>query len=110
MKKLKHISIHNFSTETGYFYSDFELSYQLFGQELFTKPIVLVNHALTGNSDVAGDSGWWNSLIGVNKLIDTNKYTIIAFNIPGNCFDEKENNFIKITKILQQGILPHYLD
>ena len=95
VRNLKHISIHNFSTETGYFYPEFELSYQLFGQELFSKPIILVNHALTGNSEVAGDSGWWNSLIGVNKLIDTNKYTIVAFNIPGNGFDEKESNFIE---------------
>jgi homoserine acetyltransferase len=29
----------------------------------------LVNHALTGNSQVVGDTGWWNDLIGVNKLL-----------------------------------------
>jgi homoserine O-acetyltransferase len=49
--------------------------------------IVLVNHALTGNSQVVGDTGWWNDLIGVNKTIDTTKYTVLAFNVPGNGFD-----------------------
>ena len=88
-KELKYIGLNNFTTESGYFYSNFELSYQLFGQKLFTAPIVLVNHALTGNSNVAGEFGWWSSLIGLGKLIDTNKFTVIAFNIPGNGYDEK---------------------
>ena len=94
-KELKHIILNNFTTESGYFYPNFELSYQIFGQKLFTAPIVLVNHALTGNSDVAGEFGWWNSLIGLGKLIDTNKFTVIAFNIPGNGYDEKASNFIE---------------
>ena len=97
MKKLKHlhyINLDNFTTESGYFYLDFALSYQLFGQEPGKAPVVLVNHALTGNSNVAGDEGWWNSLIGLGKLIDTSKYTVIAFNIPGNGYDEVEANRI----------------
>ncbi|MCF6223844.1 MAG: bifunctional aspartate kinase/homoserine dehydrogenase I [Flavobacteriaceae bacterium] len=94
-KDLKYISLQNFTTETGYFYPEFELSYQLFGQKLNTAPIILVNHALTGNSNVAGEEGWWNSLIGLGKLIDTNNFTIVAFNIPGNGYDEKLDNFIE---------------
>lgn len=94
-KNLKNVILQNFTTESGYFYPEFELSYQLFGLELHTAPIVLVNHALTGNSNVAGESGWWNALIGIGKLIDTAKYTVIAFNIPGNGFDEKSTNFIE---------------
>ena len=94
-KNLKYITLQNFTTESGYFYPEFELSYQLFGQKLKTAPIVLVNHALTGNSDVAGEDGWWNSLIGLGKLIDTNNYTVVAFNIPGNGYDEKLDNFIE---------------
>ncbi|MBT8237593.1 MAG: bifunctional aspartate kinase/homoserine dehydrogenase I, partial [Croceitalea sp.] len=46
-----------------------------------------VNHALTGNSNVTGQNGWWSELIGQDKSIDTNKYTVLAFNIPGNGFD-----------------------
>ncbi len=71
-----------------------ELSYQLFGCPLHTAPIVLVNHALTGNSNVSGENGWWSSLIGPKKTIDTNNYTVLAFNIPGNGFDGKPNNLI----------------
>ena len=66
---------------------DIELTYELFGQPLGQAPIVLVNHALTGNSSVTGKNGWWNSLIGQNKLIDTNNFTVLAFNFPGNGYD-----------------------
>ncbi|MFT7442717.1 MAG: aspartokinase/homoserine dehydrogenase 1, partial [Maribacter sp.] len=85
--QLKHIIINNFTTESGVQFNDIQLSYQLFGQELGAAPIVLVNHALTGNSDVAGENGWWKDIIGTKKTIDTNNYTILAFNIPGNGFD-----------------------
>ena len=94
MKNLLYISLQNFTTESGYFYPEFELSYQLFGQTLGEAPLVLVNHALTGNSNVAGDTGWWKSLIGLGKVIDTSKYTIIGFNIPGNGYDDIEKNRI----------------
>ena len=94
MKHLHYITLQNFTTESGYFYPEFELSYQLFGQALGQAPVVLVNHALTGNSNVAGEEGWWKSLIGLGKLIDTSKYTIIGFNIPGNGYDEIEKNRI----------------
>ena len=66
---------------------DIDLSYQLFGKDLHSAPIILVNHALTGNSNVAGENGWWTSLIGDNKIIDTNTFSVICFNIPGNGFD-----------------------
>ena len=59
----------------------------MFGKALGSAPIVLVNHALTGNSDVAGKNGWWLDLVGDDKVIDTKLYTILAFNIPGNGFD-----------------------
>ncbi|RYJ53638.1 alpha/beta fold hydrolase [Flavobacterium petrolei] len=85
----KHTSIilQNFTTESGAFYAVLNLSFQVFGPELHTAPIVLVNHALTGNSQVVGENGWWNDLIGANKTIDTTKYTILSFNVPGNGFD-----------------------
>ncbi|MBQ0151829.1 MAG: alpha/beta fold hydrolase, partial [Chryseobacterium sp.] len=63
------------------------LSYQLFGKPLFSAPIILINHALTGNSDVAGEKGWWRNLVGDQKTIDTTKFSIICFNIPGNGYD-----------------------
>ncbi|MFC4685934.1 alpha/beta fold hydrolase [Epilithonimonas pallida] len=85
-KKLQHINIQHFETQNGKVL-DIPLSYQLFGKELYSAPVVLINHALTGNSDVAGENGWWKSLVGEGKLIDTNRFTVICFNIPGNGFD-----------------------
>ena len=93
-KNLNYIQVSNFTTESGYYYPEFELSYQIFGQTINTAPVVLVNHALTGNSNVAGKDGWWNSLIGPGKAIDTGYYSIIAFNVPGNGYDEKPENLI----------------
>jgi len=63
------------------------ISYQIFGQALHTAPIVVVVHALTGNSNVAGKNGWWSNLIGDGKTIDTSQMTVIGFNIPGNGYD-----------------------
>ncbi len=84
---LQHILLENFTTTSGKT-TDIPLSYQIFGQPLFSAPIVLVNHALTGNSDVAGNKGWWKDVVGDHKTIDTQKYTVICFNIPGNGFDD----------------------
>jgi homoserine O-acetyltransferase len=64
------------------------LSYQLFGKDLFTAPIILINHALTGNSEVSGVKGWWKQLVGENQIVDTNQYTVLCFNIPGNGYDD----------------------
>ncbi|MET2986004.1 bifunctional aspartate kinase/homoserine dehydrogenase I [Aureibaculum conchae] len=86
MTKLQFIQIADFNLESGKTAS-IRLSYQLFGKPLHSAPIVLVNHALTGNSNVAGKNGWWTDLIGDDKVIDTQKYTVLAFNIPGNGYD-----------------------
>ena len=87
MNKLKQLIIKSFTTESGAQLEQIKLSHQLFGKELGTAPVVLVNHALTGNSNVAGKDGWWKEIIGKNKAINTDLYTILTFNIPGNGFD-----------------------
>ena len=84
---LHQIQIKNYRALSGVS-QDIQLSYQLFGKELHSAPIILVNHALTGNSNVTGANGWWSALIGEEKCIDTQKYTILAFNIPGNGHDK----------------------
>ena len=94
MEHLKYIKIPKYNTESGKTI-DIRLSYQTFGKTLYDAPIVLVNHALTANSNVLGEQGWWNDLIGDNKCIDTNSYTVLAFNIPGNGFDNKSENLIE---------------
>lgn len=89
---LNYIDIPSYTTEAGYPLKDYALSYEVAGCPLHTAPIVLVNHALTGNSTVSAPKGWWASLIGEGQTIDTNKYTILAFNIPGNAYDGKDCN------------------
>ncbi|KIQ17980.1 homoserine acetyltransferase [Flavobacterium sp. MEB061] len=81
------ISIQNFTTENGALYRSLPLSFTVFGLPLHSAPIVLVNHALTGNAQVTGENGWWNDLIGQGKTIDTNRFTVLAFNVPGNGTD-----------------------
>jgi len=106
---LHHIKINKY-TNFGGVRQDINLSYQVFGPQLHSAPIVLVNHALTGNSDVAGKKGWWSALIGDGKCIDTNKYTVLAFNVPGNGYDgfvvENYKDFVAqdIAKLFLMGL------
>jgi homoserine acetyltransferase len=55
MSELKKLNIKNFISENKTSFN-IELTYQVFGKPVGQAPIVLVNHALTGNSNVAGDS------------------------------------------------------
>lgn len=86
-------NISNFVTQSGY-RCHLQVTYQLFGQPLGDAPVVLVNHALTGNSEVCGENGWWSDLIGVDKVIDTSFVTILAIDIPGNGYDGHSYNLI----------------
>jgi|TARA_Y100000389_G_scaffold134531_1_gene132005 homoserine O-acetyltransferase len=90
-EELKYILLENFETLSGTKVNKINLSYQVFGKKLGSAPVILVNHALTGNSLVSGINGWWSEIIGNEKPINTNKYSILCFNIPGNGFNE--NNF-----------------
>ncbi|MBU2927697.1 alpha/beta fold hydrolase [Winogradskyella psychrotolerans] len=93
MAHLHYITLRNYVTESGKTILP-KLSYQTFGKALHSAPIILVNHALTGNSNVIGDNGWWNDIIGEDKCINTNEYTILAFNILGNGYDNVADNII----------------
>lgn len=88
---LKEITIPRFEASQGEVYQDFPLTYEVAGPRLGTAPLVLVNHALTGNSSVTGEKGWWNELISEAGAISPKHYTILAFNIPGNGYDGRES-------------------
>ncbi|MEM9680849.1 MAG: alpha/beta fold hydrolase [Bacteroidota bacterium] len=94
MSALQYVTIDNFKLSNGESLS-VRLSYQTFGKPLHEAPIVLVNHALTGNSNVSGDDGWWNDVIGDDKVIDTKRFTILAFNIPGNGYGDEAGSPFK---------------
>ena len=54
--------------------------------------VILVLHALSGDSHVAGyyreddpKPGWWDIMVGPGKGIDTDKYFVICANILGSC-------------------------
>lgn len=53
---------------------------------------VLVEHALTGDSHAAGESGpghpspgWWDGLIGPGKALDTDQLFVVVSNVLGGC-------------------------
>ncbi|MFP4349520.1 MAG: homoserine O-acetyltransferase [Desulfococcaceae bacterium] len=53
---------------------------------------ILICHALTGDSHVAGyyseadtKPGWWDNMVGPGKGIDTDRYFVICSNILGSC-------------------------
>lgn len=114
MKKLEKIDLFNVVLESGKQRPYVPLFYQTFGQPIGSAPIVVVNHALTGNSNVTGENGWWNELIGETKTIDTDYFTVIAFNIPGNGYDNNFGNLISnykdftirdVARIFWEGLL-----
>ena len=76
--ELKKIVIENFELSSGDKTQSFQLTYQFFGNKLVTAPIILINHALTGNSLVCGKDGWWSEIVGFQKAIDLNKYTVFS--------------------------------
>lgn len=59
------------------------LAYQTFGQLNAARDnAVLILHALTGDTDVPT---WWPGIVGPGKIIDTDRYFVLAPNILGGC-------------------------
>jgi homoserine O-acetyltransferase len=94
MLDILHYDLLDFVTSYGVRIPSLRITYQLFGKPLGTAPVVVVNHAFTGNSQVAGENGWWAEAIGAAKVINTDTYTVVAFNIPGNGFLAREEDMI----------------
>ncbi len=71
------------------------IAYETYGKLSVSKDnAILVAHAFSGDSHVAGfydddkdrvKPGWWDSVVGPGKGIDTNRYFVICSNILGSC-------------------------
>lgn len=46
---------------------------------------VLVCHALTADSHVSGDGGWWGDVVGPGCALDTDRWYVVAPNVLGGC-------------------------
>ncbi|WP_456431128.1 homoserine O-acetyltransferase MetX [Thermosulfuriphilus sp.] len=82
-----------FPLECGAKLGPITLAYETYGQLKPDKSnAILVLHALSGDSHVAGyyhpqdpKPGWWDFMVGPGKGIDTDKYFVICSNVLGGC-------------------------
>jgi homoserine O-acetyltransferase len=72
--------------------SPFAIAYQTYGELNAQKSnAILVCHALTGDQHVAnahpvtGKPGWWETMVGPGKPLDTNRFFVICANVLGGC-------------------------
>jgi homoserine O-acetyltransferase/O-succinyltransferase len=70
----------------------FSVAYQTYGRLNAAKSnAILICHALTGDQHVAnthpvtGKPGWWETLVGPGKPVDTSRFYVICANILGGC-------------------------
>ena len=78
--------------DCGRLLSPFQIAYKTYGALNADKSnAILICHALTGDQHVAsvnpvtGKPGWWETLVGPGKPIDTGKFHVICSNILGGC-------------------------
>ncbi|WDF34338.1 homoserine O-acetyltransferase [Arthrobacter agilis] len=77
--------------ETGGRLPEAQLAFETWGRlNADASNAVLVQHALTGSSHVArGDSqedGWWDSLVGPGRTVDTDRFFVVSINMVGGCY------------------------
>ncbi len=84
---------HPLTLESGEQLGPVTVAYETYGELTPEKDnAVFVCHALTGDAHVAGKhapddrkSGWWDTLVGPGKGLDTNQYFVICANVLGGC-------------------------
>ena len=85
---MEKLLIGTYQSESGKIFTDIIIDYHLFGNLNNSNKTILINHALTGNSQLTGENGWWNEIVAKNAVIDINDYNIIIFNFLGNSSSE----------------------
>ncbi len=70
----------------------FQIAYQTYGElNAERSNAILIFHALTGDQHVAnvhpvtGKPGWWETMVGPGRPLDTDKYFVICSNVIGGC-------------------------
>ena len=70
----------------------YTIAYQTYGRLNAQRTnAILICHALTGDQYVAephpvtGKPGWWSSVVGPGKVLDTDRYFLIGSNVLGGC-------------------------
>lgn len=84
---------HTMELDSGARLGPITLAYETLGTLNKTRSnAVLILHAFSGDSHVAGyyspddaRPGWWDSMVGPGKAIDTDLYFVICINILGSC-------------------------
>ena len=79
--------------ECGTILGPIDVAYETYGEKSNAGDnVILICHALSGNAHVAGFNnaddkkpGWWDTMVGPGKAIDTNKYFVICSNFLGGC-------------------------
>ena len=79
----KFAKIGDLHLESGEVLPDITIAYQTWGTLNEARDnAILVNHAMTGWSDVPG---WWPSIVGPGLALDSDKFFIICPNVIGGC-------------------------
>lgn len=87
------VTIGTVTTEGGAQIPHARLAYETFGELNERRDnAILVFHALTGDSHLAGSAGpghptdgWWGDVVGPGRALDTDRYCIVAPNVLGGC-------------------------
>lgn len=85
-----------FTLASGRALDTVEVAYETWGElDEHGSNAVLICHALSGDSHVAGlrsgedpelgSSGWWDTMVGPGKAIDTERYFVVCSNVLGGC-------------------------
>ncbi|MEU0543029.1 homoserine O-acetyltransferase [Nocardia sp. NPDC005978] len=87
------IAIGEVRLENGAVIPDASLAVQRWGElSANADNVILVEHALTGDSHVVGPAdvqhaqpGWWDGIVGEGAAVDTREWCVIATNVLGGC-------------------------
>lgn len=78
--------------DAGVLLAPWQIAYQTYGELNADKSnAILVCHALTGDQHVAnlhpvtGKPGWWETMVGPGRPLDTDRFFVICSNVIGGC-------------------------